>query len=504
MAAVAPRRKPVSRAEIGAPAAVCGYTCAVMAMPQTKTPAAPRSGETAALVGRARAAMREIAAANQARIDELVTAIAWSLYKPQHAEALAELAVRTTGIGNAADKTRKNRRKTFGTLRDLLRVKTVGVIESDEARGLVKYGKPVGVVAAVTPSTNPAATPVNKAMMAVKGGNAIIIAPSPAGWETADAAAAVMRGALARAGAPQDLVQVLPRPVTREKTRELMREADLVVATGSQNNVAAGYASGTPCIGVGAGNVPVIIDSSADLEDAAEKIRMSKTFDNSTSCSSENALIILDDVYARAMPALAAAGAHALGAEEKEKVRANLWRGGKLNPDFIAKDAGVFAERAGLGAEARAARFFLAEEAEFDASSEFADEKLSLLASVYRAADFNDAVRLARAILQVRGRGHSCGIHTRDTAHPRRLAEELDVVRVLVNQAHAFGNGGSFNNALNFTLSMGCGTWGGNSISENLNYRHFINITHLVTAVKEDKPGEEELFGAHFAKYGRD
>ncbi|MGR3913877.1 MAG: aldehyde dehydrogenase family protein [Gammaproteobacteria bacterium] len=457
-----------------------------------------------AAIARARIAMRMIAGASQARIDELVTALAWSLYKPQHAEALARLAVRTTGLGNAADKTRKNRRKTFGTLRDLMRVRTVGIIEADEARGLVKYGKPVGVVAAVTPSTNPVATPVNKAMMAVKGANAVIIAPSPAGWEAGDAAVRMMRDALARAAAPPDLVQIVPRPVTRARTRRLMRAADLVVATGSHANVTAGYASGTPCIGVGAGNVPVIIDSSADLDDAARKICMSKTFDNATSCSSESALIILDDVYERAMSALAAAGGHAADAIEKEKIRAHLWADGRLNPDSIATGADAFAMRAGLGEGARAARFFLVEEAEFDAASEFADEKLAPLASVYRAADFEDALRIAAAVLQVRGRGHSCGIHTRDRAHPPRLAEALDVVRVLVNQAHAFGNGGSFDNALNFTLSMGCGTWGGNSISENLNYRHFINITHLVTTFAENKPGEEELFGAHFAKYGRE
>ncbi len=152
---------------------------------------------------------------------------------------------------------------------------------------------------------------------------------------------------------------------------------------------------------------------------------------------------------------------------------------------------------------AKQARFFLVEE-EFDPESKFADEKLSLVLTVYRVRDFDAALERVREILNVQGRGHSCGIHTRDDSHPERLAEALDVVRVLVNQAHTFGNGGSFNNALNFTLSMGCGTWGGNSISENLNYRHFINITHLVTEVGEDKPTEEELFGAYFARYGKD
>ena len=454
------------------------------------------------LVARAREAMAEVAGESQGRVDELVTAVAWGLYQPAHARLLAEQAVRDTGIGNVADKVVKNRRKTFGALRDLMRVKTVGVIESDAARGMVKYGKPVGVVAAITPSTNPVATPVNKTMMALKGANAIIIAPSPAGWRSTNAAVEVMRDALQRVAAPPDLVQILPQPVTREMAGELMRRADLVVATGSQNNVRAAYESGTPCIGVGAGNVPVIIDSSADLDDAAAKIAASKTFDNGTSCSSENALIILDEVYDAALAALARAGGYLLSADEKDKVKAALWVDGKLNRELIAKDADVFAAGAGLANGASDARFFMIEEHEFDPASPFADEKLSLAVTVYRAADFDHASALVADLLRVRGRGHSCGIHTQNPAHPARLAESIDVVRVLVNQAHTFGNGGNFNNALNFTLSMGCGTWGGNSISENLNYRHFINITHLVTTTAEDKPSEADLFGAHLAKYG--
>jgi sulfoacetaldehyde dehydrogenase len=361
----------------------------------------------------------------------------------------------------------------------------------------------VGVVAAITPSTNPAATPVNKAMMALKGANAIVIAPSPAGWSSTNEAVELMRAALAKVGAPEDLVQILPHPVSRNMTRLLMEQADLIVATGSQNNVRAAYSSGTPAIGVGAGNVPVIIDSSADLDAAAQKIHASKTFDNSTSCSSENSLIILDDVYEDAIAALQRAGAWRCSAEEKNRIEDRLWVDGNLNRDLIAKDADVFAGGVGLAPAAQSARFFLVEES-FDAQSKFADEKLSLVLTVYRARDFDHAVELVKAVLEVQGRGHSCGIHTADAAHPVRLAEEIDVVRVLVNQAHTFGNGGSFNNALNFTLSMGCGTWGGNSISENLNYRHFLNITHLVTAGAEDKPSEDELFGAYFARHGKD
>ena len=461
------------------------------------------SGVLDELFGRAEAAMAEMASADQARVDDAVRAIAWSLLAPEAARTLAEQAVRDTGLGNVEDKIVKNQRKTFGTLRDLLRVKTVGVIEDDPERGLVRYAKPVGVVAAITPSTNPSATPVNKAMMAVKGGNAVIIAPSPAGWTTTAATVDAMRAELARIGLPADLVQVLPAPVTRSLTEELMARADLVVATGSQNNVRAAYSSGTPAIGVGAGNVPVIVDSSADIAAAAAKIRASKTFDNATSCSSENALVILDDVYEETIAALIDEGAYRTTSDERDRLGEQLWPDGKLNRQVLAKDADVFARVMGLDEAAEHARFFLVEEPEFDATSRFADEKLCLVLTVYRARNFAHAVTLVDQLLRVQGRGHSCGIHTRDTANARRLAEQTDVVRVLVNQAHTFGNGGSFDNALNFTLSMGCGTWGGNSISDNLNYSHFINVTHLVSTTAEDKPSEDALLGGYFERFGR-
>jgi len=296
---------------------------------------------------------------------------------------------------------------------------------------------------------------------------------------------------------------VLPAPVSKERTRQLMSAADLVVVTGSQNNVKSAYSSGTPAIGVGAGNVPVVIDSSADLAQAAQKICASKTFDNSTSCSSENAVILIDDVYDAAMEALVRAGGYRTSAKEKSQIETHLWVDGNLNPDLIARDSAVFARAAGLSDAAEKALFFMVEESHFSADSRFADEKLSLVLTVYRARDFDDAIAIIQGILGVQGRGHSCGIHTGNPEHAKRLAEQIDVVRVLVNQAHTFGNGGSFDNGLNFTLSMGCGTWGGNSISENLSYRHFINVTHLSTTVEEDRPSEEDLFGPYWAKYGK-
>lgn len=467
----------------------------------------PRNAEVDECVERARLAMMDFAAGaahpDQATVDRAVTAIAWSIYRPDSARALAEQAVADTGLGNVADKIVKNQRKTFGTLRDLQRVTTMGLLDHDPDRGLSRYGKPVGVVGAITPSTNPAATPINKAMMAVKGGNAIVIAPSPAGWPTTARAVELARAELERVGAPADLVQVLPAPVTREATEALMAAVDLVVATGSQNNVRRAYRSGTPAIGVGAGNVPVIVDSTADLDVAAAKIRASKTFDNATSCSSENSLIVLDDVYEPTMAALCRTGAHRANDEEAARIGERLFPSGALNRSVIAKDYAVLRREFDLGGSDDDA-YVLVEEPEPGPDRPLTGEKLSLVLTVYRARDFDHALELTGRVLAVQGIGHSVGIHTADLDHARRVAEVLPVVRVLVNQAHTFGNGGSFDNAMPFTLSMGCGTWAGNSISENLNVDHFINITHLVETIEPDEPTEQELFGGHWDLIGPD
>jgi sulfoacetaldehyde dehydrogenase len=282
-----------------------------------------------------------------------------------------------------------------------------------------------------------------------------------------------------------------------------MRAVDLIVCTGSQNNVRQAYSSGTPAIGVGAGNVPVIIDASADLDDAAGKIAASKIFDNATSCSSENSLVILEAVWDEAIAALERAGGYLAAPNEKRRVVERLWVDGKLTRKVIAKDAAVLAEVFDLPEAARQARFFMVEESGIGRAHPLSGEKLSLVLTVYRAKDFAAAKGLVRAILDYQGKGHSVGIHTRDSAHARELAEDIDVVRVLVNQAHTFANGGGFDTGLPFTLSMGCGTWGGNSITENLNYRHFLNITHLVTSIAPDQPDEADLFGDYWAKYGR-
>src|SRR6187399_897379 len=325
------------------------------------------------LVRRARAAMAAFADAGQARVDEAVTALAWSLYNPAHAKELAELAVKDTQLGNVPDKITKKQRKTFGTLRDLLRVKSVGIIEEDKARGIVKYAKPVGVVCAITPSTNPGATPVNKAMMAIKGRNAIVIAASPAGLKTTTKTVDYMRAELKKIGAPEDLVQILPAPASKDMTQALMQAADLVVATGSQDNVRRAYSSGTPAIGVG--TVPVIVDETADLDDAARKICASKIFDNSTSCSSENSVILVDAVYDKAIAAPARARGYMANGAEKAKLPAALWPDGKLSRTLIARDADVFARGCGLPDAAKSKKFFMVEETGVGRGFPFSGEK---------------------------------------------------------------------------------------------------------------------------------
>ena len=457
-----------------------------------------------ALIARARAAQRVYEGYDQMRVDEVVTAAGWAIVKPENNRRLAELAVHDTGLGNVPDKLAKNERKTMGLLRDLKGAKSVGVIAEYPDLGIVEIARPVGVVAAITPSTNPGATPANKIINALKGRNAVIVAPSPKGWSTAALLLEYVHAELDKVGAPRDLVQVLPSPVTKDTTYELMRQADLVVATGSQANVRAAYASGTPAVGVGLGNVAVIVDSTAALADAATKIRDSKCFDNATSCSSENSVVIVEAVYAGMLAELAKAGGALLDAQEKEQLRAAMWPNGKLNPAIMARPVADIVRLAGLTREGlTGAKFLMVEEAGVGGKFPFSGEKLSLVLTIYRVRDFNHAFDTVREIYAHQGAGHSVGIHTKDDAHVMRLGLELASARIIVNQAHAIANGGSFDNGLPFSLSMGCGTWGRNSISENMNYRHYLNTTRIVRTIPARVPTTGDIFGDYHAKHGR-
>jgi sulfoacetaldehyde dehydrogenase len=458
-------------------------------------------------VTRARAAQAAFDAATQEEVDEVVTAVGWAVVDPEHNLALAETAVQDTGLGNVADKVAKNRRKTMGLLRDLAQAKSVGIISEDPEQGLVEIARPVGVVGAITPSTNPAATPANNIINALKGRNAIILAPSPKGASTLSLLLSYVHAELDRVGVPRDLVQQLPQPATREITNELMRQVDLVVATGSQTNVRAAYSSGTPAIGVGAGNVAAIVDETADLADAADKIARSKTFDHATSCSSENSVIAVEAIAEPLLVALAAAGGVVLEPDEAHTLEQAMFVDARPASAFVAQSASAIALRAGLSRPALLdAAFLIVEEKGVGANHPFSGEKLSPVLAFYRARDFAEAAALARQLLGYQGAGHSIGLHSRDERRAVELGLTLPVCRVIVNQAHCFATGGSFDNALPFSLSMGCGTWGRNSISDNLNYRHFLNITRIVRPLEPSRvrePSEEELFGNYLRKYRR-
>ncbi|ANY09436.1 acylating sulfoacetaldehyde dehydrogenase [Pseudonocardia sp. HH130630-07] len=472
-------------------------------VPRPASEPEPAESVIAGLVARARSAQRVAAGYDQDRIDDVVAGVAWAIYRPDRARELAELAVADTGLGNVEDKIAKNRRKTLGTLRDLTGARSVGVIEESPGDGLVSYAKPMGVIAAVCPSTNPAATPANKTMMALKGRNAVILSPSPKGASTCRLLVDHMRAELRKVGAPEDLVQMVERP-SKDLTYELMRQADLVVVTGSQRNVRQAYSSGTPAIGVGAGNAPVIVDDSADVPAAAEKIRRSKTFDNATSCSSENSVHIHTACYDATIDALRAEGGYLLTGAEKERLQRVMWPDGKLSSAVTAQSAATIAELAGLDSpEARSAAFFLVTEDGVGPEFPFSGEKLSVVLTVYRFTDLDECLDRIQRLLDFQGAGHSCGIHTADITRAERVAARLEVARVLVNQAHCFGTGGGFDNGLGFTLTIGAGTWAGNSISDNLSYRHFLNITRLSTVIPERIPTEDQLWGRYHETYGR-
>ncbi len=459
------------------------------------------------IIERGRVAQKKYEQYTQAQVNLVVEAVAWSILEPKRNQELAELAVKDTGLGDVADKFTKNFRKTLGLIRDLSTAKTVGVISEDLKTGLTEYARPVGVVAAITPSTNPGATPINKILNAIKCRNAVVVAPSPKGYSTCARLLEFVHQQLDLVNAPRDLVQMLPFPITKDSTNELMRLADLVVATGSQANIRAAYSCGTPAFGVGAGNVLAIIDEHADLNGAAAKITQSKIFDNATSCSSENGVVICADVYQNAIMALEQAGGLMLDAADKKRLEEVMFQGGKLTSTLTAQYPSVIAERAQLkNPKAKEAKFLMIEEEGFGPSAPFSGEKLSPVLTVWKAADFKAAQDLVANVYNYQGNGHSVGLHTALSGEVMEkraatLAENLKVARVIVNQAHTIATGGSFENGLPFSLSMGCGTWGKNNFSDNMTYRHYLNITRVVRPIPERVPKVEDLLKDYFTRF---
>ena len=458
------------------------------------------AAEVAALVARSRAAQAQIEHYTQAQVDALIRAMVWAVAKPGVAEKIAQHTVDETQLGNYDGKFLKIFRKTRATLFDIIDDKSVGVIEEDTARNIVKIAKPVGVIGALSPSTNPEATPVIKAISAVKGRNSIIVAPHPRAKLTNKLICDLMREAIVKMGAPADLVISIDIPSVN-KTNELMIQCDRILATGGSAMVVAAYSSGTPALGVGAGNAVITVDDTADLDDAAEKIRISKTLDLAASCSSDNAVILLDAIYDEMLAKLQSKGGHILGADAKAKLQNVLWEDGHINAKVVAQTPQFIADFAGFNIP-DGTQFFIVPETGYGADHPFSGEKMTVTMALYRAKDIDEAIFLTNAIQAYQGQGHSCGIYSRSDANIMRLANATLTSRVMVNQPQAASNSGNLWNGMRQTFSLGCGSWGGNGTNNNITWRDLINETWvskpLVTP--KDLPSDDKLFGDVIAK----
>ena len=454
------------------------------------------------LVDRARIAQEKFEKNGSQKLFDLACqAVGWALMEPEQNQRLAELAVRETGLGNVSDKIKKNHNKTLGLLRDIKDVKSFGHVSEDKEMGLNTYLRPKGVVAAIVPSTNPLATPVNNIINALKCGNSIIVAPSPKGARPLKELLLLIHKNLSMIGLDQDLVQMVPVPPSKGKTNRLMQLADMLVVTGSQNNVKSGYSSGTPALGVGQGNVVTIIDETADTQAAAAKIAISKTFDNATSCSSENSVIVIEEVYEETVQFLSDEGGLLLNREEADHLVDIHWKNGKMTTDLLAQDIDVIIDKVGLRQRASEnTKFLILPTNKAGPNEVVCGEKMSRFLTLYKVKKFSEAIELAIKIQEYQGAGHSLGIHTQNEERAHEIAMSAKTCRVIVNQAHCFATGGFFNNGLPFSLSMGCGSWGGNSIDGNLNWEHFVNKVRVVQTIEENKPDLEEIFGKYWGE----
>jgi sulfoacetaldehyde dehydrogenase len=451
--------------------------------------------EIRGLIERSRAAQAQIENYTQEQVDLLVRAMVWAVARPGVAEEIARFTVEETQLGNYDGKYLKIFRKTRAALMDILDDKSVGVIEEIPERNIVKIAKPMGVIGALCPSTNPEATPVIKAIAAVKGRNAIILAPHPRAKRTNRMICDLMRNALEQFGAPADLVIAIEEP-SLESTNELMRQCDRVLATGGGAMVKAAYSSGTPALGVGVGNAVITVDETADLDDAAEKIRMSKTLDLAASCSADNSVLLVDAIYAPMLDKLVQQGGYLVNDDEKARLQNTIWHDGHLNTAIVAQPAEKIAAMAGIELpEGR--QFFIVPESGWGPDHPFSGEKLSVVMALYRVRDIDDAIRHTNGIQAYQGQGHSCGIYSNSDENIMKLANATRTSRVMVNQPQAASNSGNLWNGMRQTFSLGCGSWGGNGTNNNITWRDLINETWVSKPLKQSKQllSDEELFG---------
>ena len=452
--------------------------------------------EIEVLINRSREAQKQIENYTQEQVDELIRAMVWSVAKPGMAEEIAQFTVDETQLGNYDGKFLKIQRKTRATLMDIIDDKSVGILEEDSDRAIVKIAKPMGVIGALSPSTNPEATPVIKSIHAIKGRNSIIVAPHPRAKLTNKKICDLMRDAIVKCGAPADLVQAIEIP-SLELTNELMAQCDRVLATGGGAMVNAAYSSGTPALGVGVGNAVITVDDTADLDDAAEKIRISKTLDLAASCSSDNSVILVDSIYDEMISKLKDKGGFLVNEEQKQKLKETLWdEEGHLNTAIVAQPAEKIADMANIEIPEDIG-FYIVPETGWGKEFPFSGEKLSVIMALYRANDIEHAIELTNNIQAYQGQGHSCGIYSNSDENIMKLANSTKTSRVMVNQPQAASNSGNLWNGMRQTFSLGCGSWGGNGTNNNISWRDLINETWVSKPLSQTKEliSDEELFG---------
>ncbi|MGG0936737.1 aldehyde dehydrogenase family protein [Brevibacillus centrosporus] len=446
---------------------------------------------------RARKALAIIETYDQERVDRLCQAVAWAVSNKKAFARLVNMGIEESRLGDPESRMNK-RFKIRGILRDALRQKSVGIIEEIPEKGIVKYAKPAGIISSIVPTTNPDLTPAGTAIYAIKARDVVIFSPHPRSKKTSFETVRLMREALEREGAPADILQCLTN-VNIPMTKALMERADLALATGGKDMVKSAYSSGTPAYGVGAGNATMIIDETADTADAAKNTMLSKTSDFGSGCSSDGNLIISDAIFEDMLEQLVNVGGYLANDEEKAKLRAVMWDAeGHRLPTTVALAPQKLAKIAGFSIPDDR-KFIIVRGDKIGKEHPFSGEKLTTLLAVYKyEGEFENALDMMRAIYEVGGKGHSCGIYSFNDDHIHRLGLAAPVSRIMVRQPQSKANAGAFNNGMPMTSSLGCGTWGGNIVSENVHLKHYMNTTWVSRPIPEDKPSDAELFGEFY------
>ena len=444
------------------------------------------------IIERSRAAQKSIEFASQEEVDKLCAYIACAGTREDFAKELATLAQEESKMGRSDSKFGKIMVKVKGVYRDVKNQKSVGIIEEDHKKGLVKIAKPMGVIGALIPCTNPEATPFCKAVSAIKTRNSIVMCPHPRTKQTGIMAANKIRETLKNLGYPEDLV-IMIDAISLDVTDQVMKQCDVVLATGGSAMVKAAYSSGTPSLGVGAGNAAVIVDETVDIEDVADKIYRSKTFDNATSCSAENEVIIHSSIYQDLIDALINKNAYLLNSEEKEQLKNTMWIDGVLNRKVVAQKAIDIAKLAKLNVPENT-EILMVEGDGIGEVEPFSGEKLSVVMTLYKYDDFNDAIQMVNDITDYSGAGHSCGLHSTDKDKALLLGTKVKVSRIMINQPQCLANSGAWTNGMPMTMSLGCGSWGGNSSCDNISWKNMLNTTWVSFPIASTQPSDEELF----------